>query len=395
MNTLNWNTRAARRLLALNAALALGAIAIAGCNNGGTTASASGASGPLATVGAEDVSRAEFYSSLEASHGNDALVQLIDYHLLMQKAQADGITISEDEVTAGLAERQARNPQITSVIAAGGPRLEALRRDVRLQLAAQKLLTAKIKATDAELKAFMTKYAKRWYDEPAKVKIGALFSSTKVRADLMAQQLKSGSKTFAQLVEEQKKAKDPAAQFSNEQAPTADPITNFPPAVRAQLQSIKLGSTTAPALVQISPQIQAYTIFRVVERTPAQKADFAKLKPTVELDYKLAQVAKGIVEQNPKNPAFDQAIENTAAAYFGPSSGQPAPKLRDVLTYITQFATNQIVAQLRGSGQVTIDDTNYAALAELYKANGAPAGAAPAPAGAAGAPAGAAPAAPK
>jgi hypothetical protein len=393
VNTLNWNTRAARRLLALNAALALGAIAIAGCNNSGGGTSTGGDStvnnGPLATVGAEEVTRGEFYSSLEASHGNDALVQLIDYHLLMQKAQADGIAITDDEVTAGLAERQQRNPQIASVVAAGGPRLDALRRDVRLQLAAQKLLTADIKATDAQLKAFMQKYEARWYDEPERAKIGALFSSTKVRADLMAQQLKSGSKTFAQLVSEQQKAKDPAAQLSSNEAPTADPLTNFPPAVQAQLKSVKVGSTTAPTLVQISPQIQAYTIFRVIERLPAQKADFAKLKPTVELDYKLAKVAENIVKQNPRNPPFDQAINQTAAAYFGPTSGNSNPKLRDVLTYITQFATNQLVAQLRASGQVTIEDTNYAPLADVYKPAG---GAAQAPAAGTAAP-GVAPAA--
>lgn len=382
MNT-KTNFPSALRLTSLGAVLALGSLGLTACNSGGGGATSSGGGGGvLATVGTDSVTRDEFNSALEASHGPEVLAQLIDYHLLLQKADADGIQVTDADVDAALAAK----PQLAAALAAGGPQADSIKRSTRLELVAQKVIAADVKPTEADLAKFFAKYAPQWYDEGAAVLVGTLVSTTKTRADVMAEQLKSKTKTFAQLVDEQKKANDPVASMSEVSNPQPQILSRFREPIRSQLTSLPENGNTSPFPINLGGGMRGFAIMRVIKHIPAKKADLAKLHSTVELDYKLAQVAMKIVGENKANPPFDQTIERTARA-LAAQNGSSEPGFRDVLMYIDQVAINRLVSNLHGAGEVKIEDMNYAMMSNMYASGGgAPAGAAPAGAPPAGAP---------
>ena len=235
-----------------------------------------------------------------------ALTQLIDYTLLMQKAKAEGITIGDDEVQKGIDERAKTTPQIAEVEKKGGAALDALKRQVRLQLTVDALLTKDVKvdpkAYDAWLKKNQSKYA-----VPERAKLGVLFASTQARADVLAQQLKGG-KSFADLVKAQKETKDPIAASSvadtTENGPKDDPDGGYLPTagLPAEMKTAlaKLQNDQTSSVVKMGGTRPAFVILKLIDRKAGQEAKAEDPKPKME--YKLEQVARGLAKENRKIP---------------------------------------------------------------------------------------------
>ena len=379
------NTFQRRRTLAglsLTAILVAGG-ALAGCTpGGGSSASGGGNSGDtLATVGAAKVTRADLANFLEAQQGEQVLPYLIDTQLLFENLKSKGLEVTDAEVTADLDRRKANDPSAAALIEAGGGKLETAKGQVRRDLAVQKLLTADVKATDAQVKSFFEQN-RAYYDAPAKAKVGLLFASTKVRADVLARQLTQKTKTFEALVEEQKKANDPVAGQSTADRGTFEGLENFPPNIAAQITKIAKGATTPPQSLQVGLPTPVFVIFKKVDFQPAKKADLTALRPQVETDYKLAEAAKKTVAENPQNPPFAETLKRTAQFMQSQNPAGGAPRLREILNYINQTSANALLTTLRGSGTVQVDDPTYAKVAEAYKSVAAAPGAAVVPGGA-------------
>ncbi len=189
-------------------------IVAAGCNAGASGGAGGSAGGDtVATVNGENVGRNDLHRFLEAVNGESALRQLIDHQLIAQEVKKQGLTISEQDIDEGVAEqkRQQSGPALEEferITKAAGPGLEALRRNLRSEIALNRLVTKDVKVDEAQLKKWFEKN-KAQYSKPATIKLGVLLAATKARADLMAQQLQKKSKTFAQLVDEQKQANHP------------------------------------------------------------------------------------------------------------------------------------------------------------------------------------------
>ncbi|PQV64383.1 PPIC-type PPIASE domain-containing protein [Abditibacterium utsteinense] len=336
---------------------------LAGCNNGGATGAGGASSDTLATVGSAKVTRADLTTFLEAQGGEQALPILIDTQLVMEALKAKSLDVTDAEVDAEVARLQANNPAIAEVMKAGGAKLDVLKTQVKSQLAAQKLLTAGITATDAQVKSFFEKN-RSFYDVPEKTTVGMLLASSKTRADLMAQQLQKKTKTLVELVAEQKKAADPVAANSTE----GEQLSRFPAPISARvaplLAKLQKGGVTP---VQKFAE-QAYAVFVLADKTPAVKADLAKIRPQVEADYKSAEVAKKTVKINPQNPPFDETLRRT---FESVKMQNPNATLHDALNYINQTTANELIAGLRSGGSVQIDDANYAKVATQYQAKAA------------------------
>lgn len=355
---------------------ALGGLTLAGCNqNGGGSsgivgASSGNSSDTLATVGTAKITRADMNTFLEAQSGEQALPILIDTQLVFEALKAKSLDVTQAEVDADLARRQAADPRVEALVTAGGPQLAIIKTQIKRELALQKLLTAGITPTEAQLKTFFEKN-RVYYDKPVQAKVGLLFASTKTRADLMASQLKSGSRTFAQLVAEQKKVNDPVAGQSVESRPGMESLESFPPAVRAQLAKLPKGGTTTPSPINVGLPMPVYVIFRKVDAVPATKADLTKIRAEVEADYKNAQVAEKTAAKNPQNPKdFNQTLKLTydSIKFGSPQSpGNPNATLRDALNSINQYAANELIQGLRTAGTVQIDDATYAKVALPYQ----------------------------
>lgn len=358
-----FNDRGAR-FAALGLSALCGAALLVGCNNGGAAGSGSGDT--LATVGDAKVTRSDLVNFLEAQSGEQVLPYLIDTRLIFGALKAKNLDVTDAEVQADLARRQENDATVAQLIAAGGSKLDVVKEQIKRDLAVQKLLTADVKVNDAALKKFFAQNAV-YYDQPAKVKVGLLFASTKTRADLMASQLAKKSKTFEALVEEQKNAKDPIAGQSTADRGTLETLDNFSPAIGVQLQKLANGATTPPQQIQIGLPQPVYIIFRRNEFQPAKKADLTALRPEAEMDYKLAQVAQKTVGQNPKNPPFSETLRRTQAYIRSQNPAGVAPRLRDVLNFINQTAGQTLVASLRPGGNVQIDDPLYSTVAQQYQ----------------------------
>lgn len=365
------------------AALATAAF-LAGCgsNNSGPTGTGGGG-GSVAVVNGQSIDREALRDHLEATNGESALRQLIDFALVTQKAKAEGIEISDAEVSAAIEQRSKNNSDISQVVQTGGVRLEALQRQTRYQLALDKLLTKDIKVTDDQLKKWFTSHSK-YYDRPERVKIGFLLAATKVRADTMAAQLKSKAKSFQELVLEQQKANDRLGQGSQAESPQMVEVGTMPPAIKAALAKLKPGDTSSVLTIGQAPR-QAFAIVRLVDRQPAVKADFVKMKDELTMDYKLEQVARQLNTQNPSNPPFERSLQQVEAILAQQSGGQ-RPDYRSILSFITQTGAQNLTSGLHTAAKVEIKDDAYVKVGESFKpvpgsesapGAGGPAGAAP------------------
>ena len=355
------------------------ALALAGCNGttggaAGSTTGATGASGgeTLATVGGTPVTRTELNKILEAQSGAQVLPVLIDTQLLLQAGKDANITVSDADVAAELETQKKKDPQLAEALTKNPKLTDVINTQIRRNLVTQQLLTKDVKMTDADVQKFFTTY-KSYYEEPAKVKVGTLLTSTKARADAMSRALKGKTKTFEQLVEEQKKAQDPLASRSS-LGDTFASVDTLPLVFGADeaksIEKLSKGGTTEPKSINVGAGQPIYVLFHVTDKQEASKADFAKLKTEVETDYKMAQVAMKEVKKNPQNPSFDETLKRTRDAIRQQSQNPsaPAPTLRDVLTVILRPLQQNILTDLRSKGTVKIDDATYAEVGEQYKA---------------------------
>ena len=357
---LKWN-----RSSALLGTALVGAVALAGCPspNGPVDPVYPVGSGAVATVNGKNIERNALHSHLEATHGEEALRQLIDYELVMQELKTKGLEIGDAEVNAAVEQRGRENEMVAQLTGTPGPAQEALKRQVRYQLAIDKLLTADVKVDEAALKTWFDKNKAR-YDQPERVKLGFLLSSTKQRADLMVDQLKKKSKTFLQLVDEQKAANDPQAKNSMAEIPQFTPANDLPPELRTPVSKLKDGETSGVLTLGQGAQ-KVFAIIRLVDRQEGKKADLTAMRPQVENDYKLEQVAKKLVAENPQNPPFEETIKRVEMTIMQQS--QRKPSYHDILSFINQTGASQLTTRLREAAKVEVSDKAYAKVGEEFK----------------------------
>ena len=361
----------------LASSIALAAV-LAGCNKSTSGGGGVASSGAVATVNGEAINRDDLHAQLEAAYGETAVRQLIDYTLVTQKLKADGLAISDSEVSAAIATREAATPEIAAIVKEKGVRYDALQRQTRFQLAIDKLLTKDVKATDDQIKKWF-ETRRSYYDTPAKAKIGILLSTSKPKADTMAAQLKSKSKSFPVLVNEQKTANDPAAGSSIAESPTMITIDALPALLKNSINKLQTNQTSNVITLKEGERT-AYAILRLVQKQPAVKADYTKMKAQVDMDYKLEQVAKKLNGENPSNPPFERTLEQVKQAVSAQNGGQ-TPAFREILTFITQTQSANLTNSLRTAAKVESSDPTYAKVVESYKPAVAPAGAGAPPAG--------------
>lgn len=368
------------------------ALILAGCggpSSGGSTSGGGGGGGgsTVATVNGEAISRDDFNAYLEATNGERALRELIDNKLVLQEAAKQKIEITDKDIDAVIEQRKAEGgsgaQMAEEVTKIGGVQLTAYRNSIRNQIAIDRLVTKDVKVDDKALQEWFTKN-KANYSTPARVKLGLLITTSKPRADIMVQQLKAKTKTFAQLVDEQKKQKDQAAMQSTAENPNMTSVDALPADIKSTVQKLKVGETSGALLLTpaAAPQ-KVYGILRIVAQEAAKNPTLAEIRPTVETDYKLEQIARKLVKENPKNPPFEETIRRTGGALMQQNMQQgifQQPTRRDILRYINQTAVAQLTSKLQTGAQVTSDDPAYAKLVEAYKPPVMPG--APAPAGA-------------
>jgi hypothetical protein len=371
------------KTLKITGALALVAlpVVLSGCgNSGGSGMSSSGGnsgSAGIATVDGTPITRGDLQAYAEVKAGAQALSELIDYELVMNELKAKGLSVSDAEVDTRIALQQRdadpkSKEQFDKVMQLGGLHAEAIKRQARLTVALNKLLTKDVKATDAQVKAWFDKNKARLY--PVRAKVGMLLSSQKARADAMARQLSSKAKTFKQLVDEQQKLNDPIGKGSMEESPSMEVDENLPPALRSAVLSTKPGEVSKVITIpggQGRPTI--YAIVRVVEKKEiSYEADRAQ----IEQDYKLEQVARNEMKTSSPGMKFEDAIKQVKQSVMQQAMMQgrmPGPMGdNEAVAYINRTTEQNLINKLRQNGKVQISDAFYVQMNDMYKAAPAP-----------------------
>lgn len=373
--------RALGRNLSGMALLAL-PVFFAGCTGGGGDGMANSAgntSQAIATVDGATITRADLQAYAEAVNGHQLLPQLIDYELVMKELKNKGLDVSEAEVLAAI-EKQRQSmgaqeaKQFGEMLQLAAPQAEAIRRQVKRRLAIDKIITKDIKVNEADVKKWFEKNKATRY--PLRANVGMLISSQKARADAMERQLSGKTKTFKQLVDEQKKLKDVMGQSSTEESPQMMTVsTDVPPPIRSAIEKTKAGETSKVVTLTAGPgQPSVYAILRVVEK---KDSSYEALKPQIEMDYKLEQVARQEFKKTAApNMKFEDAIKQIRQnlgqqqMQMAMQSGQmtPPPTDADAISALTREGESKLLADLRKSGKVQISDATYAQLNDIYKA---------------------------
>ncbi len=352
-----------------------GGTASSTADNGGSTTPSANFSGSdvVATVNGDNITRGDLYPQMVATTGESALTDLINYNLVMQELKKNNLDVTDAEVDQFLADRKSQDPtqgaQIDQLIKDGGTRLDAVRRRARLQIATEKLVTKDVKADPADVKTWFAKNQSH-YGTPARVKVGLLFASTKVRADTMLAQLKAKSKTFDQLLDDQKKMGDPVGANSAQQDVPADKLEKDKSPLGAAARKLGVGEYSA-----VTPLGKtAYAIITILSKTPAVTPDFDKMKDQATTDYKLEQVARDQVSKAPGGQTFEKTLTQiqTAVAQQAAQQGNASnPSYHDLLSLLAQGKIQEIQTKLRDEAKVTVADPDLKKVADQFKGSGA------------------------
>lgn len=113
-----------------------------------------------ATVNGQPITRFDVIKELEKQEGKQTLDNLIIKTLVIQDAEKNNITVSQDEINAELKKIEdslkAQQTTMDVWLASQGMSREDLNQAIKLQLSVQKLVENKVKITDEEVQKFVT-----------------------------------------------------------------------------------------------------------------------------------------------------------------------------------------------------------------------------------------------
>ena len=281
---------APRRLLAATLALVLGA--------GGCTPKDKEEPDALAvaTVNGEVITRADFERELErefiASSSESGqqpspeevepykralLDTLIARTVLLQAARAHNITVAPDEVDRGVLRLSSDYPSgnFTDVLSEGQLSMAELKKNEAARLTIEKLFThevyTRVAVTEEELRDTYTQHEAD-YSSPEQVRAAQIVVKSMDEARRVQAQLKSGKK-FADLARKYSLSAD---------AKVGGDLGFFP---RGQMPPAFDAVVFALAPGQVSDVVETeygYHLFRVLEKKPGRKLEFADARAQVE-----------------------------------------------------------------------------------------------------------------
>ena len=116
----------------------------------------------IAVVNGERVSRREYYKLLDQAYGESISETLIEYSLIRQEADVQGITLTEEELDAELQETinyVGGDEAFEELLIANDITREDVLDQIELSLLTAKVLTPTLEYTEDEIKAFFDEYS--------------------------------------------------------------------------------------------------------------------------------------------------------------------------------------------------------------------------------------------
>ncbi len=159
----------------------------------------------VATVNGEQIMQDELFEAMYAQGGQEALDQLITRKLIIQLAESEEITVSEDELNEEVQtivdeNFQGDQEQFEMVLDQYGISLEAFKEDARLNLMVRKIAMASIDTSEEEARSFFEEHSYMFAQEE-EVEARHILVDSEEEAEEIISRLSDGE-DFADLAEE-------------------------------------------------------------------------------------------------------------------------------------------------------------------------------------------------
>lgn len=157
----------------------------------------------VASVNGTDISKDELYNELVTLGGQATLENMITMELVDQAASDANVTVTEEDVNAELETLKTQyggEEAFNSALAQSGMTLDALKKNMDLQVKMRKILEPQTEVTDEQISTYYEEN-KASFATPEQVKASHILVETKEEADAIKKELDGGA-DFATLAKE-------------------------------------------------------------------------------------------------------------------------------------------------------------------------------------------------
>lgn len=258
--------RVAKRWLAATLAVGFGLLT-AGC------------SGVVARVNGDDISRKEFVEALERAGGANVLRTLVLHRLIYDRAQAEGLMPTAEDLQNRLKEIKAGEPfngdeaKWTEYLKQNATDDEVVLDQIKLELAVYRLRTNHLKPDEATLKAFFKENHERLFDKPERVTFRQIVVASPQVAQEVISRLNTEEAIFEQLVKQYSQDQRTAANGGLVQEIPLEMIRQQAAPIYAAILKLKPNQVTqTPVQVPAGDGRFVYVVIKLLDRLAPEPA---------------------------------------------------------------------------------------------------------------------------
>lgn len=226
----------------------------------------------VATVNGQRITKEELYKEMYSRTGKQTLEELITRRLVLQEGKKQGVAVGDQEVKAEIEriikEQFGSEEGFQNALSYYGLTREGLEDNIRVDLTIRKVLGAKAQVSEDEVREYFDQHRGE-FDQPEMVHARHILVATEQEAKEIRKRLLDGA-DFAALAKE--KSIDAASSQAGGDLGFFGRGKMVPEFEQAAF-TLAVGDTSQPVKTQ-----HGYHIIQVLEKKPAQAADYEKVK---------------------------------------------------------------------------------------------------------------------
>jgi len=239
--------------------------ALAGCANTGDKT--------IVSVNGEKITKSALDTRLEGQAGKTTLQQMVDTAIVLQYGKQAGINPTDAEIQDQVNQLEQRFPpgQFDTILKQQGLTMDDVKTIEKVQLIIKKAVDKQISVSDAQIADFYSKNT-AMYSTPAQARARHILVKTKVQADAIEAQLKSGA-DFASLAK--KYSIDPGSKDQGGELGWFSATQMVKPFSDAAF-SLNVGQTSQPVNTRFG-----WHIIQLEGKRPAHQSSLAEATPKI------------------------------------------------------------------------------------------------------------------